>query len=1836
MMTAVPAWFKHYRWFALACIALAMNAGFWIAHRRSCLPAESGNHCAPVRLVAGQNGLVAGCDRIEWVFDIPPSHNLPIGEWHLNGPIEILPETAGRFAWLAADRLVFEPAVAWPAHTEYSVRLPAAWMPKGIASQESFVSEPLRVISVRNLALDADRRASVQVQFSHPVAMKPDISSFISLSTPDGRPIEYDMRFSRDGTSLVLETVPVAAALLRVDIAKDLPPVRGTLGLGTGGRYLLNLREAFSLQDARAAAPAFESPRISLSFNQPVAENLSAGVLTVSPATPFSLERIAPFGSFGRMPGSSMVLVGDFKPGQAYSIRLHDTLCDVNGEPLQGTREVSVTIPDRAPGLRVSGAGIYLSRRGAAEVMVQSANVSTFDVALEKLYANNLPYFAGRRDATRRRYYWSGGESRAISGLSRQVGADTRMPVGPRNSTVETPVRIPELAGDTGGVFLLTVRSGQQYQEQLVVLTDLAMTARTAADGGLIWVTSLRDGIPVPDVRLRILSAEHQPLASGSSDAAGMFRWQLPTSAAGPVTPALAIAETDDDMTFLSLAEGRLALPDETGGVPYPDGPYDAWLFSERNLFRPGDRLELAALVRDAALNSAPPVPVALRIIGIDAQPWQTLNGVLDNWGAVTFEVRLPDHLRSGVYRAELLFPGQDTVLGDFVFRIQSFLPPRLRVSLSMPGEALRFPDIAHLRIKAEYLHGGVAAGLPLQSVAMFSAREFMPIGLETYRFSDEGRHFMPVRQPMGEWQLDNGGEIVLALPTADLKASPSMLIANLVATVTDSDGRATSAFAEVPVHRYARYIGLKTIPGHVPVGQPLPLEALLVDTDGQTIDSADSIGVIIERITRAVRLERDAEGNASYRSHETAAVTETEQFTLVDGRGRTVWTPDRAGEFRITVADSTGGARASRRVRITAGRDYQGYPDLEQAHRLQLSLDDTVARYPGGRVRLQVVAPFPGWALISVEGPGLYDVQVRRMENTAAVFDLRLPDQPRGHGVFAAVTVVRPLQPGALPLPARAVGILRIPVERPTARLALEWDLPAAPLRPGTHADVTVRVRDAAGEPAVGAQVWMLAVDEAITALGNYAPPDPLAGFMRNSRLDIRQADPFNLLLPEWEDAVPRRFESAPGGDMPARGMNRLNPFQSRRYVPTAWWIGRFTADADGVATASLAWPVFDGRLRITAVAAYQQALGAITAERICRHPVVVRSGLPRFLSCGDQADIRLDIVNQDEQAHDIRLDLVTRGPLESGGFGAGMGEEIAASDHSVTVHIPAHGRHSAMVSVRAGDVPGDAGWTLTARGDGFNVVENVELPVRPATPLETRLQAGRIAPGDRFEWQPADRWLSGTVTAELLLSGSSAARLEPLLRGLLEYPYGCLEQTVSQAFPLLYISDPAKLLPDAVLTPEGLKARVQVAIQRILDMQRPDGGFTYWPSSRQTFDWGSVYAVHFLAQAARQGYEVQPAKLAAAVDFLYRAVLDKGGVLDDGVSSVIQRANAAYACRAVAVAGRPARNWMRTMRERIERLDQESRLHLAAAYVEDGDRRTALEVLEYVPQGDGPAVSVAAAALLRSELRLHALRADTWRMQDPDHPRAVAARQRLLEELDRTGWYNTQEKAWTLMALSPLAGVSPGPVSLRILQGERVREEVLQPGEIRRFSLDRVVGDPLTLHNSGTLPVWFQARESGYARSVSLPSPDAVGHDLVVRRTWLDRNGQPLAQPVARVGDLLVVRLEVTAQGRFIDHLVIEDLLPAGLEPEESPRVIETVLPWVKTANTLPTRHVEIRDDRVLVFPQPVQGHRAWHYAVRAVTPGIYRVAPIAAESMYDGDIRSRGVGAVFTVKP
>ena len=128
-----------------------------------------------------------------------------------------------------------------------------------------------------------------------------------------------------------------------------------------------------------------------------------------------------------------------------------------------------------------------------------------------------------------------------------------------------------------------------------------------------------------------------------------------------------------------------------------------------------------------------------------------------------------------------------------------------------------------------------------------------------------------------------------------------------------------------------------------------------------------------------------------------------------------------------------------------------------------------------------------------------------------------------------------------------------------------------------------------------------------------------------------------------------------------------------------------------------------------------------------------------------------------------------------------------------------------------------------------------------------------------------------------------------------------------------------------------------------------------------------------------------------------------------------------------------------------------------------------------------------------------------------------------------------------------------------------------------------------------------------------------------IVIRRRFLDVAGEEIDISSLCQGDLAVAEITVDAGDDEMDNLVITDLLPAGLEIENAALKTSRLVPWVKKKSTLPLRHTESRDDRLIVFAGGFSGKKVFYYLIRAVTPGVYVYPPISAEAMYDPALRS-----------
>ena len=107
--------------------------------------------------------------------------------------------------------------------------------------------------------------------------------------------------------------------------------------------------------------------------------------------------------------------------------------------------------------------------------------------------------------------------------------------------------------------------------------------------------------------------------------------------------------------------------------------------------------------------------------------------------------------------------------------------------------------------------------------------------------------------------------------------------------------------------------------------------------------------------------------------------------------------------------------------------------------------------------------------------------------------------------------------------------------------------------------------------------------------------------------------------------------------------------------------------------------------------------------------------------------------------------------------------------------------------------------------------------------------------------------------------------------------------------------------------------------------------------------------------------------------------------------------------------------------------------------------------------------------------------------------------------------------------------------------------------------------------------------------------------------------------------------VALEKSYSGS-VENIVITDMLPAGFEIENPRRREIPGTDWIKNAG-VPVA-LDVRDDRINLFVDLHNNRQVYYYAVRAVTPGVYRMGPVSADAMYNGEYHSYNGGGTITV--
>ena len=450
---------------------------------------------------------------------------------------------------------------------------------------------------------------------------------------------------------------------------------------------------------------------------------------------------------------------------------------------------------------------------------------------------------------------------------------------------------------------------------------------------------------------------------------------------------------------------------------------------------------------------------------------------------------------------------------------------------------------------------------------------------------------------------------------------------------------------------------------------------------------------------------------------------------------------------------------------------------------------------------------------------------------------------------------------------------------------------------------------------------------------------------------------------------------------------------------------------------------------------------------------------------------------------------------------------------------------------TLRTAGSAGDVKLTAVAEGSGERGRAVAEVPVRFALPPRTEELFGSV-PERRAEWGLADSsWARpDTITRSLRIGRFPLVQFAGRLESLLRYPYGCLEQTVSTAFPLLYLADLAReLAPETLEGTEFLpEPMVAAGISRVAGMQIYNGGFALWSGGTQPHLWGSIYATHFLVEARRAGHAVEDGLYQRALAY----VSEEARARSD-YTSYSERQRAAYALYVLARADQPDRAAMDFLRERhFAELEAESRALLTAAYAGDGNLEAVTELSSQI--GELGQVERQTGGNFQSGLRNRALLLLAMLEAQPESPRiASLTEQQLSREAAAALRWSTQESSFVFLALGQLAQ----------RQSERAAYGgVAYVGDRRlgAFTEETVVFSGISERE----PIRIEM-EPGYEQGAAFFNlqvrgvPTDLGFEaeslgLEVERAYLDREGTPLDLDGVPQGELIVARIRVSKRCR------------------------------------------------------------------------------------------------------
>jgi len=1346
-------------------------------------------------------------------------------------------------------------------------------------------------------------------------------------------------------------------------------------------------------------------------------------------------------------------------------------------------------------------------------------------------------------------------------------------------------------------------------ERRFILVTDLGILVKENSDMSHdVFVQALAARVPMAGATVEILSRNGVPAMTGTTGTDGRVSFATIGKVQKEMEPVAIVARNRQDVAFIPYDRDDRQVDFsrfDTGGSNIVSGrDLNAFVFTERGVYRPGDVMHIGYSVKQADWGGdLTGLPLETEIMDARNTKAQVKRITLPAGGFGEFTYQTTYSSPTGDYGINIYLV-KDGKRGDFIGStgavVKEFLPDRMKIDAHLTKEVAKgwiTPENVRAQVTLRNLYGTPATKRRITGKMELYPSDFCFDGYEDYTFFDRLKdHKAKVTDQsddLGDETSDDDGAASFDLNLERFADATYQMTFETEGFEADG-GRSVATSVSTLVSALPYVVGYESDGSldYVKANRGQTMEFIALDQGLNRIAVQNLKLTLTQRDYVSVLTKQD-DGTYAYESVQKDRIISTDPVAIPAEGWKYVLPTGNPGTYCAELRNSDGD-RVSVVWFTVVGTGDTSRP-LDRNAELKITLDKP--SYNGGDdIEVSIVAPYTGSGLITIERDKVYAAQWFTTDKTSTVQHIRLPEGLDGTG-YINVSFIRALDSPEIFMSPLSYGVVPFQANRDRRRINIDLQTikvstPGDPLHIGYKTD----------RPG---KIVIFAVDEGILQVTGYTTPDPLGFFFQKQALSVSTSQIVDLILPEF--SILRA--AATGGDGEAR---QLNPFRRITEKPVVFWSGIVDTDTNEREVTYNVPDYFSGNLKVMAAAISPDSVGSAETQSIIRGPFVITPGVPTFVAPGDQFEVGVTVANN----------------VTGSGSNAAISISAKPSDELEIVKAPAattpisEGREETVTFVfRAKDKLGSTSITFQASASGQESRLQSTLSVRPPVALMTDVRGGNFGKANvdlpiTRQFRPEYRDLQAVLSA---LPLGLAHGLDSYLQN---YPNGCSEQISSGALCRLLLSDET----DFGLQRADVQKQMDHTFEILRYRQNDQGAFGYWgPEKRAKIDFLTAYVMHFLIEAQDAGFNPPVDMVHLGLRNLQRMVLETPDNLQE-------ERTVAYAIYLLTREEVITTNYILNLRDYLDRTKDDAwKKDITAVYLAG-----AYEMLQKDDEAN---------ALIRAyKLGAHNGRGDWYDFYTPlgmdAQYVAIVARHfpRMLDYITpkdfhqitdpiENGEFNTLSGAYAVLALKDYSHhLQMNPPQLSISEqdgnqwidldagGELLKRTQFSPdAKALRFAANPAVGGPGAYYE--TISTGFEA---------GMPKTQ-IQDGMEIYREYRNAKGKivdsfEMGEPVT-----VVIRMR-SLDGRDITNVSIVDLLPGGFEVAGS-----SIEPGQGSCGC---DYVDVREDRILLYTTVTPNAGEITYQIKATNRGQFTVPPIFAESMYDRGIKARGLGGVLHV--